>query len=158
MNSLTYRHIADPTNEQLSEIANGLDTFGLEQTGGEAPARVAIICEGRGSDVIGGAIGHTLRQRLFLTQLWVSEKNRSMGVGAELVRRMEEHARESGCCDVVVDTLNLKAVSFYERLGYQVYLVNPNYIRGFDWCFLSKALGQSGAENKCAKRGGNEKA
>lgn len=143
MNSLTYKQIADPGSEQLSEIVKGLNAFGLEQTGGEAPAKIAIICENSGKDVIGGAIGHSIRQRFFLTQLWVSEKYRSKGIGSELVGQVETLAKECGCCDVFVDTLSTTAVSFYERLGYQVYLVNPNYIRGFDWHFLVKVIDQS---------------
>jgi len=143
MDSRTYQQIVDPHREQLSEIEKGLNSFGLEQTGGEAPARIAIICEDSGSDVIGGGIGHTIRQRFFLTQLWVAEKHRSKGIGTELVSRMEAIARDRNCHDVVIDTMNTKAVSFYERLGYRVYMVNPNYIRGFDWHFLAKEVSQS---------------
>jgi len=143
MDSQAYKEIVEPHNEQLTEITNGLNLFGLEQTGGEAPARVAIICENSGSDVAGGAIGHSIRQRFFITQLWVAEQHRSKGIGAELVTRMETIARERDCHDVLVDTLNTKAVSFYERLGYRVYMVNPNYIRGFDWHFLAKEISQS---------------
>lgn len=144
MDSLIYKEIVEPPSEQLSEIISGLNSFGLQQTEEEAPARVAIVCKSHNRDVIGGAIGHSLRQRFFLTQLWVSEKHRSKGIGTELVSRMEAIAKERSCFDVVVDTLNTKAVSFYEQLGYQVYLVNPNYIRGFDWHFLAKAINKSG--------------
>ncbi len=140
MDSRSYKQIVDPHSEQLSEVTNGLNSFGLEQTAGEAPVRVAILCEWRGSNVIGGAVGHSIRQRFFLTKLWVAEEHRSKGIGAELVGRMEAFAREHDCQDVVVDTMNAKAVSFYERLGYSVYLVNPNYIRRFDWHFLAKSF------------------
>lgn len=140
MNSFIYKHIIKPDSDQLSDVINGVNSYGLEQTGGDEPERVAIICEDRNRDVIAGAVGHSLRQRFFLTQLWVSEQHRSKGVGTELVRRMESLARERICHDVVIDTLNNNAVSFYERLGYAVYLVNPNYIQGFDWHFLAKKL------------------
>jgi len=134
------KKIVDPSTEQLSEITNGLKSFGLEQTGGEAPARVAVVYKQRAGDVIGGAVGHSIRRRFFLTQLWVAEEYRSRGIGAELVDHMERVATERGCHDLAVDTLNEKAISFYERLGYRVYLINPNYIQGFDWYFLSKPL------------------
>lgn len=141
MDNRSYKQIIDPQSEQLSEIANGLNSFGLQQTGGEAPARVAVLCEEREGDLLGGAIGHSIRQRFFLTQLWVAESHRCRGIGAELVNRMEAIARERDCRDVAVDTLNAKAVSFYERLGYKVYMVNPGYIPGFDWHFLAKEIG-----------------
>ena len=140
MGSVTYKQIVEPRSEQISAILDGLNSFGLEQVGGEAPARVAVVCERQNRCVIGGAIGHSIRQRFYLTQLWVSEEHRSHGLGSELVARMEAIASQRGCHDIVVDTLNKEAVSFYERLGYQVYVVNPNYIQGFDWYFLAKEI------------------
>ncbi|MFO7594206.1 MAG: GNAT family N-acetyltransferase [Pseudomonadota bacterium] len=142
MGNRAYKQIVDPKSEQVTEIANGLNSFGLEQTGGESPARIAIVCEDNAGAVIGGAIGHSIRQRFYLTQLWVAEGHRSKGVGTELVGRIEKIAEKCDCKDVVVDTLNAKAVRFYEHLGYEVYMVNPNYIHGFDWCFLVKKVRQ----------------
>ncbi len=79
---------------------------------------------------------------IYITQLWVSDEHRSKGIGSALVAQMEAIAKERHCHDIVVDTLNDNAVSFYERLGFRVYLVNPNYIHGFDWHFLIKAFNQ----------------
>jgi ribosomal protein S18 acetylase RimI-like enzyme len=140
MSSITYKKIVEPSSEQTSEILDGLNSFGLEQVGGEVPARVAVVCEHQNRRVIGGAIGHSILQRFYLTQLWVSEEHRSHGLGSELVAQMEEIARQHGCRDIVADTLNKAAVLFYERLGYRVYVVNPNYIQGFDWHFMAKEI------------------
>lgn len=140
MSSITYKQFVEPRSEQITEILEGLNSFGLEQIGGEAPARIAVVCERQNRTVIGGVIGHSTRQRFYLTQLWVSEEHRSNGLGSELVARMEAIASQRGCRDIVVDTLNKAAVSFYERLGYRVYVVNPNYIQGFDWHFLAKEI------------------
>lgn len=117
MGTVAFKKIIEPRSEHLSEIEDGLNSFGIEQTNGETPARVAIVCEGHDSCVIGGAIGHSLRQRFYLTQLWVTEEHRSKGIGTELVARIEEIAKERNCNDVFVDTLNRSAVLFYEQLG-----------------------------------------
>jgi ribosomal protein S18 acetylase RimI-like enzyme len=140
VSGITYKQIVEPCSEQISEILDGLNSFGLEQIGGESPARIAVVCERQNHYVIGGVIGHSIRQRFYLTQLWVSEEYRSNGLGSELMARMEAIARQRGCRDIVVDALNKAAVSFYERLGYRVYAVNPNYIQGFDWHFLAKEI------------------
>jgi len=140
MSSVTYKQIVEPRSEQISEILDGLNAFGQEQVGGEAPAKIAVVCEHKKRRVVGGAIGHSILQRFYLTQLWVSEEYRSNGLGSELVARMEAIARQRGCHDIVVDTLNKAAVSLYKRLGYRVYVVNPNYIEGFDWHFLAKEI------------------
>lgn len=137
-----YRQIDNPPDEQLSPIIDGLNAYGLEQVGGEKPQEVAVVCEeGTNRDVFAGAAGHSICGRFYLNLLWVAEEHRSQGGGSELMTRVEAVARSRGCKDVLVDTLNKKAVSFYQGLGYEVYLVNPGYIRGFDWHFLVKPLG-----------------
>jgi hypothetical protein len=70
MSSITYKQIIEPRSEQVSEIFDGLNSFGLEEVGGEEPARVAVVCEDQKRRVIGGAIGHSILQRFYLTQLW----------------------------------------------------------------------------------------
>lgn len=140
MRSITYKQIVEPRSEQISEIIDGLNSFGLEQVGGETPARIAVVCKNQKRRVIGGAIGHSILQRFYLTQLWVSEEHRSHGLGTELMAQMEGVASQRGCRDIVVDTLSKSAVLFYERLGYSVYVVNPNYIQGFDWHFMTKKI------------------
>lgn len=140
---VTYRTIIAPQRDQLSEISEGLRAFGLEQTGGEEPDQVAIVCE-CAERVVGGAVGHSLRGRFYLTQVWVAADHRSKGLGSALVAHTESVARERACSDIVLDTLNRDAVAFYERLGYRVYMVNDGYIRGFDWFFLCKPLVPTG--------------
>ena len=143
MNCMIYEKLIEPSGEQITEIIDGLNSFGLAQIGGEAPARVAVVCRGEDHGLVGGAIGHTLRQRFYLTQLWVTEGYRSKGIGSGLLAQMESIAREHECRDIVVDTLNKAAVSFYEHLEYSLYMVIPNYIQGFDWHFMSKEIGAS---------------
>ncbi len=138
MTHLTYKKITEPNSDQISAITNGLNRFGLEQTEGESPERLALVCESDDTKVIGGAIGHSLRERFYLTQLWVAEAYRSRGIGTELMTQVEAVAKARNCKDIVVDTLNAKAVPFYQRLGYKVYLINKNYLLGFDWYFLIK--------------------
>jgi ribosomal protein S18 acetylase RimI-like enzyme len=140
MDNWNYRRIADPNGEQLYEVTTGLNAFGMEQVGGEGPARIAVLCETPDDTVMGGAIGHSIRHRFYLTQLWVTEALRCQGIGTELVSRMESIARERDCRDVVVDTLNRDAATFYRKLGYHAYVIIPDYIQGFDWHFLSKVI------------------
>lgn len=140
MTQPSYREIASPASEQIGEIVDGLQRFGAEQIDGAHPERIAVVSEGEGRQLLGGAVGHSLLHRFYLTQLWVAEASRSRGIGQELMRRVEAVARQRECRDVVVDTLNREAVRFYERLGYTVYLVNPDYVSGFDWHFLAKEM------------------
>lgn len=140
MTQRNYKTLLDPSNEQLAGIADGLYRFGVAQLGGAVPDRIALLCEDEAAEMIGGLAGHSLLGRFYLMQLWVAEEHRSQGIGSELVGRMEEVARERNCGDIVVDTLNADAVTFYQRLGYASYMTNRDYIRGFDWHFLVKKI------------------
>ncbi|MET0091090.1 MAG: GNAT family N-acetyltransferase [Candidatus Thiodiazotropha sp.] len=143
MDHRVYQEIIEPRIDDLAPINEGLHAFGLQQTRGEKPRRVAIVCRSPQGSVIGGIIGHSLGPRFYLTQLWVEEARRGEGIGSTLVRYLETYAENRTCSDILVDTLNPQAVSFYQRLGYQVYLVNPNYVNSFDWYFLSKKIVQA---------------
>jgi hypothetical protein len=67
MRSITYKQIVEPHSEQVSEILDCLNSFGLEEVGGKEPARVAVVCEIQNRRVIDGAIGHSILQRFYLT-------------------------------------------------------------------------------------------
>jgi ribosomal protein S18 acetylase RimI-like enzyme len=68
--------------------------------------------------VMGGYDGH----RGWVYSVAVSPGHRRQGIGAALIRRLEESFRERGCLKVnlqVRDT-NTGVVPFYEKLGYRV--------------------------------------
>jgi len=55
-----------------------------------------------------------------ITELIVTSKIRSNGVGQELINKMEEYFKSVGCEYVIVDVFayNENAIKFYERKGY----------------------------------------
>ena len=55
-----------------------------------------------------------------ITELVVSQKIRSRGVGKELMKVMEDYFRENNCEYVLVDVFayNENAIKFYEKSGY----------------------------------------
>jgi len=68
---------------------------------------------GTGRLVGEGAVGH-------LGRLAVTREARGLGVGAALVRAVEEAARERGFSAVELNA-QTHALGFYERLGYEAY-------------------------------------
>ena len=53
-------------------------------------------------------------------QVCIAEAHRNRGIGAALVRMLEEIARSDGCTDVVLDARS-HVIGFYELLGYAVF-------------------------------------
>lgn len=68
--------------------------------------------------VLGGYDGH----RGWVYSLAVSPKNRGLGIGSALIRRLEGSLLERGCLKVnlQVRTSNADVIAFYENLGYSV--------------------------------------
>ena len=55
-----------------------------------------------------------------ITELVVTSKVRSKGVGQELMKKMEDYFKSQGCEYIIVDVFayNLKGINFYEKQGY----------------------------------------
>jgi len=58
---------------------------------------------------------------VYVSDLWVDASARGKGLGSELLQRVAAKARERGCTHVVldVDAANMRAIAFYERLGFE---------------------------------------
>jgi len=53
--------------------------------------------------------------------LYIDENYRGKDVGTELVRKVEEFARENDCSLVRMNTYSFQARGFYEKLGYSLW-------------------------------------
>lgn len=77
--------------------------------------------------VIGGAVGRRWGSCCELQQLWVEPSQRRQGIGAQLVRAFEEHARTHGCTSFYLETFSFQAPGLYSSLGYTVAYVHKVY-------------------------------
>jgi len=57
---------------------------------------------------------------LVMEDLIVQKAFRSNGIGAKLLQRLEEIAKERGCCQIqfITETTRQRTIAFYESLGY----------------------------------------
>ena len=67
----------------------------------------------------GGITGYTWGGCCYVTNLWVDASERAKGLGRQLMRAAEEHARRVGCTVMFVDTHTFQAPGFYVRMGYR---------------------------------------
>jgi ribosomal protein S18 acetylase RimI-like enzyme len=80
--------------------------------------------------VIGGAVGRWWGACCELQQLWVEPSSRHQGVGREIIRAFEAHARTHGCSSFYLETFNFQAPGLYESLGYRVAYTHAVYPHG----------------------------
>ncbi|MEU1530471.1 GNAT family N-acetyltransferase [Streptomyces fagopyri] len=93
-------------------------------------------------DLAGGLVGHTWTTWLHVTYLWVDGVHRGSGLGSRLLVEGERVAREErGCLAVRLETWDFQAPGFYEKQGYEVVCVVPDYPPGATEYTLTKRLG-----------------
>lgn len=71
-------------------------------------------------------IEYKVPKRGRITELVVSEKMRSKGIGTILLKEMEKYLKSVGCIDVLLGVLsyNEDAIEFYEKNGYHMHTID----------------------------------
>ncbi|WP_184598134.1 GNAT family N-acetyltransferase [Streptomyces violarus] len=93
-------------------------------------------------DLAAGLVGYTWATWLHVTYLWVDERHRGTGLGAALLREAERIAsKDRGCRSSRLETWDFQAPRFYEKQGYEVVCVIPDYPPGITEYTLMKRLG-----------------
>ncbi len=87
---------------------------------------------------VGGLLGYTNWDWLFVKQLWLGEEFRGRGLGRDLVHLAEEEACRRGCQHAHLDTFDCQALPFYQSLGYSVFGQLEDYPAGHTRYFLQK--------------------
>lgn len=92
------------------------------------------------TEPVGGFLGRMNGGWLAIELLLVPEIFRGMGLATQLIAMAEEEARNRGCHSAWIDTLNPKALSLYQRLGYEIFGELKDYPVGGSRVFLQKKL------------------
>lgn len=100
---------------------------------------IAVQIKNDGNIIAGGA-GRTFGNWLQLTTLWVSADYRGQQLGAQILKKIEEAAKNRGCIKCFVDTLNFQAMPFYQKFGYEIVWTQNDYPKTGCRYFMVKQL------------------
>ncbi|MBB3020282.1 GNAT superfamily N-acetyltransferase [Microvirga lupini] len=92
------------------------------------------------SEPVGGLCGRTAGGWLAIELIFVPETFRGMGLATRLIAMAEEEAKRRDCHSAWLDTLNTKALTLYQRLGYEIFGELKDYPVGGSRFFLQKKL------------------
>ncbi|OLU25552.1 GNAT family N-acetyltransferase [Pseudomonas sp. PA15(2017)] len=110
---------ANPGEEDRSAILRPLRAYNIAQAGDPKPEAIALLVRDENSnEVIGGLYGEIFYRWLFIELLAIPAKARGQGTGSQLMKMVEEVAREKGCTGIWLDTFSFQAPAFYEKHGY----------------------------------------
>lgn len=120
--------ITDKINEQDEKIIyQGLLDYNLARIEDKNPRDLGIYLQDETGEKVGGLIGNTHGNWLFVKYLWVKEDQRGQNIGSELLKQAEETAKERGCRYAFLDTFSFQAPAFYEKHGYTNVFILEEY-------------------------------
>ncbi len=134
----------EPDSGDLSAaLLQLLNEYSLEMMGDHAPVCLQFAARDDAGNLLGGVTGRVLHGVLSVHLLALAPASRGAGLGAQLLKALEDAARAQGATVARVDTLEFEAPDFYQKQGYEIFGIigEQNGRRQF---FLSKKLAHAG--------------
>lgn len=125
---------------QWDIIGGGLSEYNKLQAGDDNGKNLCFVVRGPGQEIVGGVIGATYWNWLYINLMWVKEDLRGRGFGRQLLSMAEEEARKRGAKNAYLDTFSFQAPEFYKKHGYQIFGELPDFPTGHQRYFLKKEL------------------
>ncbi|HAZ46525.1 MAG TPA: N-acetyltransferase [Cyanobacteria bacterium UBA11369] len=138
MTDLTIKVEENPTQEDIRTFIRNLVDYNASQVGEDISYQLAIFIRDSDGKIVGGLVGETYWEWMFVSQLWVSEALRGQGYGRELMLKAEAEAKKRGCHHCYLDTFSFQALGFYQKLGYQIFGTLQDFPPGHQRYFLQK--------------------
>ena len=130
----------EPDDLASSAVTLGIRDFNAQHAGDDNHRALCFFLYGPDDVVVGGLIGVTFYDWFYLDLLWVNEALRGRGFGGRLLALAEEKARERGASGVYLSTFSFQSPRFYEKHGYRVFGVLPDFPPGHQRYSMMKEL------------------
>jgi ribosomal protein S18 acetylase RimI-like enzyme len=132
--------IENPEDSLIEFLDKKIDDFNWAHWEVKERNPIAVKITDKDNNIIAGAAGRTFGHWFLLDTLWVSDLLRGQNIGSKLLSKLETLAKEKGCKECLLDTLNFQAMPFYEKKGYEVQWVQKNYPKTGCKYFMTKEL------------------
>ena len=140
MNNYSFKTI-DSEYEALEKYLNKeLIDYGITEAAGNSPKYIYCGIKDSQQNYIGGLKGYAMLNLFFISQLFVDENHRNIGLGKKLLSKTERVAQNQGCNVIRLDTLNKKSHDFYIKAGFEKTIEIKQYMKGFDLLFFHKHI------------------
>ena len=106
-------------HERIKAFNDALSVHHREIRGVGAQELGAFIHDADGQ-LLGGLAAQTYWEWLYVDDLWLQDRLRGKGLGREMMRQVENLARQRGIQKAFLKTFDFQARGFYEKLGYRV--------------------------------------
>ncbi|MFW5838823.1 MAG: GNAT family N-acetyltransferase [Bacillota bacterium] len=89
---------------------------------------------------IGGVTCDVYEKTLYIPYLAVDKKYRTLGIGTNLMKRVEEESKQRNVSMIDLGTSDFQAKGFYEKLGYETVYTQKNQPRGYNTYTMIKVI------------------
>jgi GNAT superfamily N-acetyltransferase len=133
---------ADDASSLHKVVLAGVRDFNSTLFANHAPGQDLAIAirDPESGEPVGGLCGRTAGGWLAIELIFVPEAFRGMGLATQLIAMAEEEAMRRECHSAWLDTLNLRALTLYQHLGYGIFGELKDYPLGSSRFFLQKRL------------------
>jgi GNAT superfamily N-acetyltransferase len=121
-------------------IGRGIREYNTEQAGDGHAVLLCFVLYAPDHSIVGGIIGETHWNWLFINLMWIKAEMRGYGYGHQLLMAAEEEGRKRGATNAYLDTFSFQAPEFYKKHGYRVFGVLEDFPPGHTRFYLTKRL------------------
>ena len=121
-------------------IGQGITDFNTEKAGDDHGKNLCFVLKNTQNEILGGVIGMTYWNWLYINLMWIREDLRGHGYGYQLLSSAEEEARKRGSKYAYLDTFSFQAPEFYKKYGYEEFGKLEDFPPGHTRYFLMKSL------------------
>jgi ribosomal protein S18 acetylase RimI-like enzyme len=139
-NDYHFEYQEELVQQDLNVISDGLAEEDILRKGMEPARPFGIFIKKPNEMAIGGINGFFSYGCLYLEMLWVKPEWRRQGLGKKLVIESEKIGREKKCTFATLNTMDWEALSFYQKLGYEIEFVREGFEKESKMYMLRKQL------------------
>ena len=121
-------------------IGQGISAYNTQQAGDDQGQSLCFVLKSTDQEIVGGLIGATYWNWLYVDLMWLREDFRGQGYGHQLLTLAEAEARQRGAKHAYLDTFSFQAPEFYKQHGYEVFGELQDFPPGHQRYFLTKEL------------------
>ncbi len=136
-NGYTIAYLEEPA---WDIIGGGLREYNNKKGSDGHASLLCYALKGPDGAVLGGIIGETHWDWLFINLMWLPDGLRGQGFGHQLLTAAEDEGRRRGAAHAYLDTFSFQAPEFYQKHGYQVFGTLDEFPAGHKRYYLVKQL------------------
>ena len=121
-------------------IGGGITEYNTRMAGDDHGKNLCFVLQDPDGEILGGVIGMTYWNWLYISLMWLPEGMRGKGYGQKLLVMAEEEGRKRGAKYSYLDTFSFQAPGFYQKFGYQEFGKLEEFPPGHTRYFMKKNL------------------